>query len=73
MPPIREEDKEPIPPEWLRLQEDLEKYQKEISLVQGKMDTLENQKQELFRIGVRLEGIITYIKARLKGYEQGLT
>ena len=57
--------KEPLSQEQIELMADLDKYTKEINTVQQKVDTLEAQKQELFRLGVRLEGIITYIKTRL--------
>jgi flagellar motility protein MotE (MotC chaperone) len=52
-------------PEQIALQSDLEKFTKEINAVQQQMDALEARKQELFRLGVRLEGVLSYIKTRL--------
>jgi flagellar motility protein MotE (MotC chaperone) len=57
--------KQALSAEQIALQADLEKYTKEIGAVQQKMDALDAQKQELFRLGVRLEGVITYIQTRL--------
>lgn len=59
------EQKPALSAEQIALQADLEKYSKEIAAVQQQMDTLEAKKQELFRLGVRLEGVISYIKTRL--------
>ena len=55
----------PVSQEQIALQADLEKYTKEINAVQAQMDALEAKKQELFRLGVRLEGVISYIKNRM--------
>jgi prefoldin subunit 5 len=45
---------------------DLKKYQAEIVEVQKRLDTLEAQKNELFRLGARLEGVISYIKLKME-------
>lgn len=48
----------------MQLAADLEKYTNEIAEVQKQLDTLEARKNELFRLGARLEGVITYIKMK---------
>jgi predicted nuclease with TOPRIM domain len=48
------------------LKSDLTMYQKEMAAVQEKLTSLEEQKTQLFRVGVRLEGVISYINKKME-------
>lgn len=48
------------------LQLDIEKYQKELQSIQEQINALDAKKEQLFRIGVRLEGVISYIKLKME-------
>ena len=48
------------------LQLDIEKYQAELMGIQKQLNELEAKKEELFRVGTRIEGVIAYIKLKMK-------
>ena len=47
------------------IKSEIEKYQKDLISIQEEVNKLENRKQELLRVGYRLEGIIAYLNQKI--------
>ena len=46
------------------LKEDLGKFEKDLESINKKLESLEAEKRELYKIGLRLEGAIAYIRSK---------
>jgi prefoldin subunit 5 len=58
----------------LELKEDIKKYEEELVRLQKQVEELDKRKAEIMRVGVRIEGAMAYIKAKLNALvkpEQG--
>jgi prefoldin subunit 5 len=47
------------------IKKDIEKYQKDLASIQDEINKLEARKQDLLRMGYRLEGIIAYLNQKI--------
>ncbi len=47
------------------IKKDIEKYQRDLSSIQDEINKLEARKQDLLRMGYRLEGIIAYLNQKI--------
>jgi prefoldin subunit 5 len=53
------------------IKKDIEKYQKDLASIQDEINKLEARKQDLLRMGYRLEGIIAYLNQKISSDVQG--
>jgi t-SNARE complex subunit (syntaxin) len=53
------------------IKKDIEKYQKDLAAIQDEINKLEARKQDLLRMGYRLEGIIAYLNQKISSDVQG--
>jgi prefoldin subunit 5 len=52
------------------IKKEIEKYQNDLSSIQDEINKLETRKQELLRMGYRLEGIIAYLNQKISSNVQ---
>jgi len=55
------------------IKKEIEKYQNDLSSIQDEINKLETRKQELLRMGYRLEGIIAYLNQKISSNVQNWT
>lgn len=49
----------------MSIEEDLKKYEKELTDINQKLTELETQKEKILRVGIRIEGIVAYLRAKM--------
>ena len=55
------------------IKKELADYQGKIGQLNKQLEDLESQKQNILRVGTRLEGIVAYLTAKLKELETDVT
>lgn len=49
---------------------ELEKYRKELEGLNAKLAQMEEQKQQILKVGTRLEGVVAYLKKKIAEEEE---
>lgn len=52
-----------------KLKEDLAKYRAELEGLNTKLGALEDQKQQIIKVGTRIEGVVAYLKKTIEDME----